>query len=70
MYPHFNNDFFPKIRKENLVNASKNLKEIDGKKLYVMDDNGAIFIDNETIQVISEGSWLEIKNKENRIFEK
>ena len=58
--PHFNNEYFPKIRKENLLNASKNLKEIDGKKLYVIDDNGAVFIDNGNIKVISEGNWFEI----------
>ena len=31
--PHLNNDYFPKINFENLKNASKNLLEIDGKKL-------------------------------------
>lgn len=58
--PHFNNEFFPKIRKENMLNASKNLKEIDGEKLYIIDDNGAVFVDGENIKVISEGDWLEI----------
>ena len=29
--PHLNNDYFPKIRKENFANASKFLKEINGK---------------------------------------
>lgn len=58
--PHFNNEFFPKIRKDNLLNASKNLKEIDGKKLYVIDDNGAIFVDGKKIKIISAGDWFEI----------
>lgn len=58
--PHFNNECFPKIRKENLLNASKSLKEIDGKKLYVIDDNGAIFVDGKNIKVISEGDWFEV----------
>ena len=58
--PHFNNESFPKIRKDNIVNASKNLKEIDGKKLYVLDDNSAIFIENEDTKVISEGDWFEM----------
>ena len=49
-----------KIRKQNLLNASKNLKEIDGKKLYVMDDNGAIFVNGNDIKVVSEGEWFEI----------
>ncbi len=58
--PHLNNEFFPKIRKENLINASKNLRNIDGKKAYVVDDNGALFIDNDNIKIISEGEWFEI----------
>ena len=58
--PHFNNEAFPKIRKQNLLNASKNLKEIDGKKLYVMDDNGAIFVNGNDIKVVSEGEWFEV----------
>jgi len=43
-----------------LLNASKNLKEIDGKKLYVIDDNGAIFVDGKKIKIISAGDWFEI----------
>lgn len=58
--PHFNSESFPKIRKENLINASKDLKEIDGKKLYVVDDNGAIFVNGKDIKVVSEGDWFEI----------
>ena len=58
--PHLNNEFFPKIRKENILNASKNLKAIDRKKLYVMDDNSAIFINNDDIKIVSEGNWFEV----------
>lgn len=58
--PHLNNEMCPKIKKENLVNASKNLSEIDGKKLYVCDDNGAVFVDGDNIKVVSEGVWFEI----------
>ena len=58
--PHLNNDFFPKIKKENIINAIKNFKQTDGKKLYIMDDNSAIFIDNENIKIVSEGNWVEI----------
>jgi len=58
--PHFNNKCFPKVTEENIRNASKKLKGIDGKKVYVMDDNGAIFIDNGNIKVVSEGKWFEI----------
>lgn len=43
-----------------MILASNNLKEIDGKKLYAVDDNGAVFVDNANIKVISEGDWFEI----------
>lgn len=58
--PHLNNESFPKIRKDILLNASKKLKEIDGEKIYVVDDNGAVFVDGKDIKVISEGNWFEI----------
>ena len=58
--PHLNNESFPKIRKDNLLNASENLKVIDGEKLYILDDNGAVFVDGKDIKVISEGNWFEI----------
>lgn len=58
--PHFNSKWFPKIRKENLLSASKNLKEIDGKKLYVIDDSGAVFVDDANVKVVSEGDWFEV----------
>ena len=58
--PHLNNEFIPKINKENLLKASKYLTEKDGEKLYAMDDNGAIFIDNDTIKIVSEGEWFEV----------
>ena len=58
--PHLNSDFFPKIRKDNLINASRNLKEVDGKKLYVIDDNGAVFVNGKNVKIIIEGDWFEI----------
>lgn len=57
--PHLNNEFFPKINLENLENASKNLLEIDGKSLYIVDDNGAVSVNNENVKVISEGKWFK-----------
>ena len=58
--PHLNNKEFPKINVENLEKASKNLQEIDGNKLYIVDDNGAVSVNNTNIKIISEGKWLEI----------
>lgn len=58
--PHLDNKSFPKINFENLENASKNLTEIDGKKLYIVDDNSAVSVNNESVKIISEGKWFEI----------
>lgn len=58
--PHLNNEYFTKINFENIENASKNLLEIDGKKLYIVDDNGAIIVNDKNIKIISEGKWFEI----------
>lgn len=58
--PHLNNKYFPKINFENIKNASKNLTKIDGKKLYIVDDDGAVSVNNENIKIISEGKSYEI----------
>lgn len=58
--PHLNNEYFPKINIENLQNASRNLLEIDGKKLYAVDDNGAVSVNDKSIKIVSEGKWFEI----------
>ncbi len=58
--PHLNNKEFPKITLKNLKNASKNLAKIDGNKLYIVDDEGAISVNDENVKIISEGKWLEI----------
>ena len=51
--PHLNSPYFEKIRKENLEEASKDLKE----PVYAIDDNSAILVDNENVEVISEGEY-------------
>lgn len=58
--PHLNNKAFPKINIENLENARKNLKEIDGNKLYIVDDNGAVSVSGDNIKIVSEGTYYEI----------
>ena len=58
--PHLNNKWFPIVTEKNIRNASKGLKEIDGNKVYALDDNGAIFVDSGNVKVISEGKWFEI----------
>ena len=58
--PHYNNEWFPKITEENIRDASSKLKETDGKKVYALDDNSAIFVDDGSIKVVSEGKWFEV----------
>jgi dipeptidase E len=57
--PHLNSDSFPKIRAENLQNAIKNLQKIDGKYVYIVDDDGAVSVDGENVRVVSEGEVIE-----------
>jgi dipeptidase E len=59
--PHLDNKDFPKIREENLQKAIKNLKEIDGKYIYICDDNGAVSVDDKNVKVVSEGKVIEKK---------
>lgn len=58
--PHLNNEFFPKINIDNLKNASRELTFKDGKKVYIVDDDGAVIVDDNEIRIISEGIWYEI----------
>lgn len=53
--PHLNSPYFDRIRKENLEKASQELKET----VYALDDNSAIIIENNTIEVVSEGEWYK-----------
>lgn len=52
--PHLNSQFFTKITKENLEVASKDLKE----PVYALDDNSAIIINDDNIEIVSTGKWL------------
>lgn len=51
--PHLNSPYFENITKENLDNASKDLKEA----VYAIDDNSAISVQGNKVEVISEGKW-------------
>jgi dipeptidase E len=53
--PHLNSPYFEKIRKANLEVASKDLKE----PVYAIDDNSAILINNDKVEVVSEGEWYK-----------
>lgn len=57
--PHMNSEWFPRVQKANLLAEQKKLTKLDGKKLYAVDDAGAVFVNGEDIKIISEGDWLE-----------
>ena len=58
--PHLNNELFPKINIDNLKNVSRQLTFKDGKKVYIVDDDGAVIVDDNEIRIVSEGIWYEI----------
>lgn len=52
--PHLNSPYFDKIREENLRQASKDLKE----PVYALDDNSALKIVDDKVEIVSEGKYL------------
>jgi len=52
--PHLNSDWFKKVRKENIEKLSHKIKE----KIYALDDNSALKIVDNNIEVISEWEYL------------
>ena len=58
--PHLNSEYFSKIRRENLEIAAKHLEDADGKKTFVVDDNGAIIVDGADTKIVSEGEFFEL----------
>ena len=53
--PHLNSAYFKKIRKENLEVASKELTE----PVYAIDDNSAVVVNENEVEVVSEGEWYK-----------
>ena len=51
--PHINNSYFPQYTFENLKKQSKNYQY----PIYGLDDNSAIKIDGDKVEVVSEGDW-------------
>jgi dipeptidase E len=52
--PHLNNNFFTKVKKENIDKIYKNFN----KKIYVLDDNSALKIVDNDVEIISEWKFL------------
>lgn len=51
--PHLNSNWFPKVNEENLEKASKDLTE----PIYALDDDSAVVVNEDKIEVVSEGKW-------------
>jgi len=51
--PHFNSADFSKVNEENLERISKDSKY----PIYALDDNSAIKVVDDKVEVISEGEW-------------
>ena len=54
--PHFNSQWFKKLREPIIREAVKGIKE----KIYVMDDQSALKVVDGKVEVISEGEWFTI----------
>ncbi|MEO6761164.1 MAG: Type 1 glutamine amidotransferase-like domain-containing protein [Candidatus Saccharimonadales bacterium] len=57
--PHLNSEYFKLVRKDILIEKAKGLKW----PVYALDDNSALKIVDDKIEVISEGDWTFIKPK-------
>lgn len=56
--PHLNSPYFPNLIEENI----KKIAERIPKKIYAMDDQGALKIVDGKVEIISEGKWLVFNN--------
>jgi dipeptidase E len=54
--PHLNSSSFTKMREENIRDTVQGMTE----KIYVMDDNSALKVIDDKVEVISEGKWFVI----------
>lgn len=55
--PHFNSPNFPKIRVDYLSDVAKSLDV----PMYALDDQSAIRVVNDSVEVVSEGMWSYFK---------
>ena len=55
-FPHLNSPYFKNVREDFIKDAAKGISE----KIYVMDDNSALKVVDDNIEVISEGKWFVV----------
>ncbi len=58
--PHLNNVNFPNITIDNIKNANKKIDPANRKKIFAIDDNSAVVVNDNEVKVVSEGIWYEI----------
>jgi len=58
--PHLNSEWFKKIRRENIEKIGQEIS----RPIYALDDNSALKIIDNKIEVISEGEWFLINEKQ------
>jgi dipeptidase E len=56
LLPHLNSEYYPLLREKNIKEATKNTV----KKIYATDDQTALKVIDNKVEVISEGKWFEI----------
>jgi len=54
--PHLNSEYFVNLRENFIRDVTKDMRE----KLYALDDESALKIIGDKVEVISEGRWFEI----------
>ncbi len=57
--PHLNSEWFKKTRKENIEKVAKEIS----RTIYALDDESALKIIDDKIEVVSEGDWFVINKK-------
>ena len=57
--PHLNSEWFKKLRRENIEKVAENITI----PIYALDDESAIKIIDDKIEVVSEGDWFVLNEK-------
>src|SRR3989338_7488859 len=54
--PHLNSEYFKKLRENVIRDTTKGMTE----KIYALDDNSALKVVDDQVEVVSEGKWFVI----------
>lgn len=53
IFPHFNSEEFPRVNSDEINNLTKQIQ----MPIYALDNNSAVVVNEDKIEVISEGKW-------------